>query len=197
MAGKKKSTVNTEIEWGVLNPRQDNLVADNFEENDVQWLSYLTNKFVDSINSDDDYVKKGIIERIESDPEQLLPTGVYRCKVRWVEGDGISTVESMSSEVETTSHSLNNLRRTYEGRLSKKPQIGQECTIKVPKTNLRHIDGEILELHNRFWYTTAGASRQRSKKESAKNSTKAGGVAGNNGISVSTNEDTQTAEGSS
>ena len=38
MADKKKSTVNTEIEWGVLNPRQDSVIDENFEENDVQWL---------------------------------------------------------------------------------------------------------------------------------------------------------------
>ena len=167
MVEKKKSTVNTEIEWGVLNPNQDNVIADNFDKNDVQWLSYLTNKFVDSANSEDDYIKNGIIERIELDPENVLPAGVYRCKVRWVEGDGISTVESLGAEVDTTSHALTNCRRTYEGKLSKKPQIGQECTIKVPKTNLRHIDGTILELHNRFWYTTAGASRQRADKNLA------------------------------
>jgi hypothetical protein len=175
MAKKKGSDKTTLIEWGTLNPEYDNVLADNFEKNDVQWLTYTTNKLLESFNPDDDYIKVGIIERVEQDPENLLPKGTYRCKVRWVEGEAISTVESLNSETESTSHSLTNLRRTYEGKLPTKPQIGQECTIKVPKTNLRHIDGEIIKLHNKFWYPTGGNSRKRASSKSAQNATKNGG----------------------
>jgi hypothetical protein len=176
MAKKKGSDQTTLIEWGTLNPEYDNVLADNFEKNDVQWLTYTTNKLLESTNSDDEYIKRGIIERVEKDPNRELPAGTYRCKVRWVEGEIIQTVESLNSETESSSHSLTNLRRTYEGKLPKKPQIGQECTIRVPRTNLRHIDGEILELHNKFWYPTGGNSRKRSSKKSGQNASKAGGA---------------------